>query len=186
MFADHHDARLGEEAALTELPHLNHVNTGSYQAMIVEDDDWLQDFALSHNSPTASAAAAASASATASATAAASHEHTAEKETIRKPDDSSHSTSAQSEQGTTAGLMEADTAAAEPADLQVAYFLDLRTSLVLEKWPDSRLSTVHVQSDCKDLFLFAMSCKQERCSPESLYQINSLRADASLCDEEHG
>ena len=106
LFADHHDARLGQEPALIDLPHLNHVNTGSYQSMIVEDDDWLRDFALSHSSPTASAAAAAS------------HEHTAEHKASPKPDHSDHSTSAQSGQHI-AGDTGADAAAAEPADLQV-------------------------------------------------------------------
>ena len=57
--AGHHESSLGHEPALIDIPHLSHVNTTSYQAMIVEDDDWLHDFAAIHSSPTASAAVAA-------------------------------------------------------------------------------------------------------------------------------
>ena len=59
MNAGHYDVSLGHEPALTDIPHLSHVNTASYHAMIVEDDDWLHDFAAIHSSPTASAAVAA-------------------------------------------------------------------------------------------------------------------------------
>ena len=37
---------MGHEPMLVDIPHLNNVNTSSYQTMIVEDDDWLHDFAL--------------------------------------------------------------------------------------------------------------------------------------------
>ena len=47
---------LGQDPALTELPHMN-MNPHGYQAMITDDDDWLQDFASAqlqvhdHDSP---------------------------------------------------------------------------------------------------------------------------------------
>ncbi len=50
--ADHHEPGLGQEPALTDIPHLGNSSTpGNYQTMIVEDDDWLHDFALSQLQP---------------------------------------------------------------------------------------------------------------------------------------
>ena len=46
----------GQDPALTNLPHMN-MNPHGYQAMITDDDDWLQDFASAqlqateHDSP---------------------------------------------------------------------------------------------------------------------------------------
>ncbi|DBA95939.1 hypothetical protein WJX77_004025 [Trebouxia sp. C0004] len=49
---NHHEPGLGQEPALTDIPHMGNSSTpGNYQAMIVEDDDWLQDFALSQLQP---------------------------------------------------------------------------------------------------------------------------------------
>ncbi|KAL0023708.1 hypothetical protein WJX79_005686 [Trebouxia sp. C0005] len=56
---DHHEPSLGQEPALTDIPHMGNSGTpGNYQAMIVEDDDdWLHDFALSQLQPSSLSAA---------------------------------------------------------------------------------------------------------------------------------
>ncbi len=52
LCADHHEPSLGQEPALTDIPHIGNSGTpDTYQAMIVEDDDWLHDFALSQLQP---------------------------------------------------------------------------------------------------------------------------------------
>ena len=58
LCADHHEPSLGQEPALTDIPHMGNSGTpGNYQAMIVEDDDWLHDFALSQLQPSSLPAA---------------------------------------------------------------------------------------------------------------------------------
>ena len=58
LCADHHEPGLGQEPALTDIPHMGNSSTpGNYQAMIVEDDDWLHDFALSQLQPSSLPAA---------------------------------------------------------------------------------------------------------------------------------
>ena len=44
MLAEFHGEVLGQEAVLTDLPHMA-MHPHGYQAMITDDDDWLQDFA---------------------------------------------------------------------------------------------------------------------------------------------
>ncbi len=58
LCADHHEPSLGQEPALTDIPDMGNSGTpGNYQAMIVEDDDWLHDFALSQLQPSSLPAA---------------------------------------------------------------------------------------------------------------------------------
>ena len=44
---------MGQEPALTDIPHISAGSTANYQAMIVENDDWLHEFALSQLQPNA-------------------------------------------------------------------------------------------------------------------------------------
>lgn len=44
VLADFHVEMVGQEAVLTDLPHMT-MHPHGYQAMITDDDDWLQDFA---------------------------------------------------------------------------------------------------------------------------------------------